>query len=131
MIKGFREFILRGNVVDLAVAVVIGAAFATVVRALVDGFINPLIAAIFGKPDLSGVMAFDINHAHFSIGLILNAILYFLIVAAVIYFVIVMPLNTLAERRKRGVSPEPEAPPEDIILLQEIRDLIAARGGAV
>lgn len=131
MLKGFKEFILRGNVVDLAVAVVIGAAFATVVSALVAGFINPLIAAIFGKPDLSGVMAFDINNAHFSIGLILNALLYFVIVAAVIYFVIVMPLNTLAARRKRGESPEPEAPAEDILLLQEIRDLLRARGGAV
>ena len=131
MIKGFKEFILRGNVVDLAVAVVIGAAFTTVVKALIDGFITPLIAAIFGKTDVTGVGAFKINNAQFSLGLILNAIINFLLVAAAIYFVIVMPLNALAERRKRGVEPEPEAPAEDVLLLQEIRDLIQARGGAV
>jgi large conductance mechanosensitive channel len=131
MIKGFKEFILRGNVVDLAVAVVIGAAFTAVVKALIDGFITPLIAAIFGKTDVTGVGAFEINNAQFSLGLILNAIINFLLVAAAIYFVIVMPLNALAERRKRGVEPEPEAPAEDVLLLQEIRDLIRARGGAV
>jgi large conductance mechanosensitive channel len=131
MIKGFKEFIMRGNVVDLAVAVVIGAAFSAVVKALIDGFITPLIAAIFGKPDLSHVMVFHINHATFSIGLILNAIINFLLVAGAIYFLIVMPLNQLAERRKRGIEPEPEAPAEDVLLLQEIRDLLAARGGAV
>jgi large conductance mechanosensitive channel len=131
MIKGFKEFILRGNVVDLAVAVVIGAAFTAVVKALIDGFITPLIAAIFGKTDVTGVAAFTINNAQFSLGLILNAIINFLLVAAAIYFVIVMPLNALAERRKRGVEPEPEAPAEDVLLLQEIRDLIQARGGAV
>jgi large conductance mechanosensitive channel len=131
MIKGFKEFILRGNVVDLAVAVVIGAAFTAVVKALIDGFITPLIAAIFGKTDVTGVAAFTVNNAQFSLGLILNAIINFLLVAAAIYFVIVMPLNALAERRKRGVEPEPEAPAEDVLLLQEIRDLIQARGGAV
>jgi large conductance mechanosensitive channel len=131
MIKGFKEFILRGNVVDLAVAVVIGAAFTAVVKALIDGFITPLIAAIFGKTDVTGVAAFTINNAQFSLGLILNAIINFLLVAAAIYFIIVMPLNALAERRKRGVEPEPEAPAEDVLLLQEIRDLIQARGGAV
>jgi large conductance mechanosensitive channel len=131
MIKGFKEFILRGNVVDLAVAVVIGAAFSLVVKALIDGFITPLIAAIFGKPDVSGVAAFTINNAQFSFGVILNAIINFLLVAAAIYFVIVMPLNALAERRKRGVEPEPEAPAEDVLLLQEIRDLLKARGGAI
>ncbi len=131
MIKGFKEFILRGNVVDLAVAFVIGAAFSAVVKALIDGFITPLIAAIFGKTDVTGVAAFQINNAQFSLGLILNALINFLLVAAAIYFVIVLPLNALAERRKRGVEPEPEAPAEDVLLLQEIRDLIRARGGAV
>jgi large conductance mechanosensitive channel len=131
MIKGFKEFIMRGNVVDLAVAVVIGAAFSAVVKSLIDGFITPLIAAIFGKPDVSGVAAFTINNAQFSLGVILNAIINFLLVAAAIYFLIVAPLNHLAERRKRGLEPEPEAPAEDILLLQEIRDLLAARGGAV
>lgn len=127
MLTGFKNFIMRGNVIDLAVAVVIGAAFTTVVNALVQGFINPLIAAVFGQPDLSSVWQFEINEAVFSLGLILGAVLNFVLVAAVIYFLIVMPMNRLAERRKTGEEPEPQAPAEDVILLQEIRDLLAAR----
>lgn len=124
---GFKDFISRGNVIELAVAVVIGAAFSAVIKAVVDGFISPLIAAIFGKHDLSGVWTFEINGAKFSIGLILNAVIVFLITAAVIYFLIVLPVNALAARRKRGVEAEPAAPAEDILLLQEIRDLLASR----
>ncbi len=129
MLKGFKDFVLRGNVVDLAVAVVIGAAFSTVITALVDGLINPLIAAVFGSPDLTGVGVFEINGAIFSIGLVLDAIVKFLIIAAAIYFVIVMPMNKLAERRKKGIEPELEAPSEDVLLLTEIRDLLARRPG--
>lgn len=129
MLKGFKEFIMRGNVIDLAVAVVIGAAFTGIVNALVKGLINPLIAAIFGKADISGVWNFTINHAEFSIGLILQATLNFLCVAAAIYFLIVMPLNKLAERRRRGLEPEPEtiALTTDQELLTEIRDLLRVR----
>lgn len=127
MLKGFKDFVLRGNVVDLAVAVVIGAAFGTVVTALVDGLINPLIAAVFGSPDLTGVGVFEVNEAIFSVGLVLDAIVKFLIIAAAIYFVIVMPMNKLAERRKKGMELEPEAPAEDVLLLTEIRDLLARR----
>ena len=127
MLKGFKEFILRGNVVDLAVAVVIGAAFGAVIKAVVDGLINPLIAAIFGKPDISGVWAFTINDAQFSIGLILQAALNFLFVAAAVYFVIVMPLNKLAARRARGQEPEPDPLTTDQELLTEIRDLLRSR----
>ncbi|MFF0343395.1 large conductance mechanosensitive channel protein MscL [Kribbella sp. NPDC004875] len=129
MLKGFKEFIMRGNVVDLAVAVVIGAAFGKIVTALVDGLINPLVAAIFGKTDISKVWSFKINGATFSIGLILDAALNFLFVAAAVYFFIVMPLNKLAERRKRGQEPEPETTPltTDQELLSEIRDLLRAR----
>ena len=127
MLKGFRDFIARGNVVDLAVAVVIGAAFGKIVTALVDGLINPLIAAIFGKTNLAGVWAFEINKAKFSIGLILDAALNFLFVAAAIYFFIVMPLNKLAERRKRGQEPEPDPLTTDQELLTEIRDLLRSR----
>ena len=114
---------MRGNVVDLAVAVVIGAAFGAVVTSLVDGLITPIIAAIFGKASLTGVGNFTINDAQFSIGLILDAIFRFLAVAAAIYFLIVMPLNKLAERRKRGEAAidEPTGPTE-IELLTEIRD---------
>jgi large conductance mechanosensitive channel len=127
MLKGFKEFIMRGNVVDLAVAVVIGAAFGRIVTALVNGLINPLVAAIFGKPDLTGVGNFTINGAEFSIGLILQELINFLFVAAAIYFVIVMPLNHLNERRKRGLEPEPEPLTTDQELLTEIRDALRAR----
>jgi large conductance mechanosensitive channel len=125
MIKEFREFILRGNVVDLAVAVVIGAAFGAVVAAFVADIVTPLIAAIGGKPDFAA-LSFTINGSTFRYGHLLNAIVSFLIIAAVIFFVVVRPLNMLAERRKRGEEPEPEAQPEDIILLTEIRDLLAS-----
>ena len=127
MLAGFKNFILRGNVVDLAVAVVIGAAFTMVVAALVDGLINPLIAAIAGQQDLSQVWMFEVNGAIFSIGLILGAIINFLLVAATIYFLVVMPMNHLAARRKAGIEEEPPAPAEDVLLLQEIRDLLAER----
>jgi len=127
MLKGFKEFVMRGNVVDLAVAVVIGAAFTKIVGALVDGLINPLIAAIFGKTDISGVWNFTVNDAKFSIGLILQAALNFLFVAAAVYFFIVMPLNKLAERRARGQEPEPDPLTTEQELLTEIRDLLRTR----
>jgi large conductance mechanosensitive channel len=123
MLKEFREFIMRGNVVDLAVAVVIGAAFGAVVASLVADIFTPLIAAIFGQPDFSA-LSFTINGSKFSYGNFLNALFAFLTVSAVIFFVVVKPLNTLAARRKR-VAPEPEAPTDDVRLLTEIRDLLA------
>jgi large conductance mechanosensitive channel len=124
MFKEFREFVLRGNVVDLAVAVVIGAAFGAVVTAFVADFVTPLIAAIGGKPDFSR-LAFRINDSTFRYGHFINAVISFLIIAAVIFFVVVKPLNALAARRKANIEPEPEAPAEDIILLTDIRDLLA------
>ena len=124
MIKGFKDFIMRGNVVDLAVAVVIGAAFAGVVSALVEGVITPIVAALFGQPSLAGVWTFSINNAVFSIGLVLQAVFNFLAVAAAIYFLVVVPMNALAARRSRGEEPAPAAPAEDIVLLTEIRDLL-------
>jgi large conductance mechanosensitive channel len=127
MLKGFKEFIMRGNVVDLAVAVVIGAAFGTIVTAIVNNLINPLIAAIFGKPDISKALTFHVNGALFSIGAILQAALNFLFIAAAVYFFIVMPLNKLAERRARGQEPEPTPLTTDQELLTEIRDLLRAR----
>ena len=126
MIKGFKEFLLRGNVLDLAVAVVIGAAFTVVINSVVNGLLNPLIAAIFGKPDLNNVMVFTVNNAKFSIGLILTALINFVLVAAAIYFLIVLPVNALNRRRRRGV-PDPEVPPSEADLLAEIRDLLAAQ----
>jgi large conductance mechanosensitive channel len=129
MLKGFRDFITRGNVIDLAVAVVIGAAFTTVVNAIAGNLINPLIAAIFGQPDLSSVGVFTINDAVFSIGAVLNAVLNFLLIAAAIYFFVIVPINALNERRRRTeVTPEHEAAPSDeSLLLAEIRDLLRGR----
>jgi large conductance mechanosensitive channel len=102
MLKEFRDFVLRGNVVELAIAVVIGAAFGAVVTAFVASFITPLIAAIGGKPDFSS-LAFTINGSRFTYGSFFNALLSFLIIAAVIFFFVVRPLNTLMARLK----PEP------------------------
>jgi len=128
MIKGFKEFITRGNVVDLAVAVVIGAAFGKVITAVVDGVITPLIAAVFGKPNLASVGNFEINGAHFSFGIVLDALFTFLATAAAIYFFVILPLNTLAARRARN-EPAPEAAgPTEIELLTEIRDALQAEG---
>lgn len=127
MIKGFKDFILRGNVIDLAVAVVVGAAFGAIITSLVDNIINPLIAAIFGQPDITGVGSFTINGASFSIGAVLQAILNFLFVAIAVYFVLVMPMNRLTHLRKSGEEEPPEAPSEEVLLLTQIRDLL---GGA-
>jgi large conductance mechanosensitive channel len=124
MLKEFRNFILRGNAIDLAVAVVIGAAFGAVVTAFVADFVTPLIAALGGKPDFAR-LTFRINDSTFRYGHFINAVISFLIIAAVIFFVVVKPLNALAARRKRGEEPEPEAQPEDIALLTDIRDLLA------
>ena len=127
MLKGFRDFVLRGNVIDLAVAVVIGAAFGTIITALVENIINPLIAAIVGKPNITQVGNFVINGANFSIGAVLQAILNFLFVAAAVYFVLVAPMNKLAAMRKQGEEAEPESPSEEVLILMQIRDLL---GGA-
>jgi large conductance mechanosensitive channel len=127
MLKGFREFVLRGNVIDLAVAVVIGAAFTLVINAVVQWLITPLIAAIFGKPNLDDVMTFTINGAEFSIGAVLTALINFLLVVAAVYFVLIVPMNKLREMRASGEEEEPEAPAEDILVLQEIRDLLRDR----
>ena len=104
--KGFKQFILRGNVLDLAVAVVMGAAFGAVVTALVKDLITPIIAAIVGKPDFSNI-SFEINSSKFLIGDFINAVLSFFLIAAAVYFLIVLPMNTLLARLKRG-----EAPPD-------------------
>ncbi len=99
LLQEFKEFILRGNVVSLAVAVIIGAAFTDIVNNVSAAIIMPIIAAVGGKPDFSEI-GFTINNSYFSIGLLLNAIINFLIVAAVVFFVIVKPMNALLERSK-------------------------------
>lgn len=115
MLKGFGQFIMRGNVVDLAVAVVIGAAFGAVVTALVKDLITPLIAAIAGKPDFSTI-AFEINNSKFMIGDFLNAIVSFILIAAAIYFFVVAPLNAMTKRfgPKADASPAIKECPECI-----------------
>jgi large conductance mechanosensitive channel len=132
VLKGFKDFIMRGNVVDLAVAVVIGAAFSAVVNALVKDIITPIIGAIGGKPDF-GKLTFTIHKSQFLYGDFLNFLISFLIVAAAIYFLVVLPLNKLAEIRARrlseGTVAEPEAKAEDIVLLEQIRDLLSAQQG--
>jgi large conductance mechanosensitive channel len=104
--SGFKQFILRGNVVDLAVAVVIAAAFGAVVTALVADIITPLIAAIGGKPDFSA-LSFTINNSHFLYGAFLNAVIAFLILAAIVYYLIVLPYSTLMARFKTEPTDAP------------------------
>ena len=104
MFKGFKAFLMRGNVVDLAVAVVIGGAFGAVVSSFVADVFNPLLAAIVGKPDFSALML-EVNGSHVKYGLFLNALIAFILVAAAIYFFVVAPMNALDERKKRGEAP--------------------------
>lgn len=107
MFKGFREFILRGNVIDLAVAVVIGAAFGAVVTAFVANILTPLIAAIVGKPDFSALVA-HLNGSEIKYGLFLNALISFLLIAGAVYYTMVAPMNAWKERQARGqAAPQP------------------------
>ena len=104
MLKGFRDFVLRGNVIDLAVAVILGAAFNAIVTSLVGDVLNPLIAATVGKPDFSSVVL-HVGGGQIKVGNFFNAVVSFLIVAFVVYFAIVVPTNTLLARLKRGEAP--------------------------
>ena len=125
LITEFKTFLLRGNVIDLAVAVVLGAAFGAVVTSFVTNIITPFIAMIFGEPDLS-YLDFTINDAVFSYGVFLNSLISFISIAAAVFFFVVKPVNMITERRKKGEEP-PEETPEDIQLLREIRDALRAR----
>ncbi len=125
--KEFRDFITRGNVIDLAVAVVIGLAFTAVINAVVSGLITPLIGMIGGNDyrDLD----FTINGSTFEYGLVINAIIQFLLIAAAVFFLIVKPINVINERRRRGEGPEPAELSDEAALLTEIRDLLRNRSG--
>ena len=125
MFQGFKDFIMRGNVVDLAVGIVIGAAFTTVVTAFTKGFIQPLIQLIGGGKGLHPG-TWHVRNVEFDYSSFINAIITFLITAAVLYFLVVYPLNMLAERRRRGEEPPPAAPSEEIVLLTQIRDALVA-----
>lgn len=121
MLKGFRDFVLRGNVVDLAVGVVIGASFGALVTALVKDILTPLIAAIFTQPDFSQ-LTFTLNGSKFMYGEFINAVIAFLIAAGTIYFFVVLPMNKLLTRFKKD---EPAAGPSSTDkLLMEIRDTL-------
>jgi large conductance mechanosensitive channel len=125
MLKEFRAFLLRGNIVELAVAFVIGVAFAAVVTAFVADIITPIIAAIFGKPDFSG-LTFTINGSVFRYGSFLNAVISFVAIAAAVFFFVVKPMDMIAARRRAGTE---EAPPpsEEVVLLTQIRDALTTR----
>jgi large conductance mechanosensitive channel len=135
MLKGFKDFVMRGNVVDLAVGIVIGAAFTAVVTQLTKSFFEPLIRLI-GGGELAGTWKVR-DDVVFDWAAFINAVIAFLITAAALYFLVVLPINKLAERRRRGEEPPPEAPTEEVKLLTEIRDALVAggvpgqRGGAL
>ncbi|MGB9835602.1 MAG: large conductance mechanosensitive channel protein MscL [Candidatus Saccharicenans sp.] len=127
MLKGFKAFIMRGNVVDLAVAVIIGAAFNQIVNSMVGDVLTPLIGAIFGRPDFSGIVLGPVL-----LGKFINAVVNFLIVAATIYFAVVVPMKKIQERLDRkkaaeeAAAPAP-APSEEVRLLSEILETLKSR----
>ena len=141
MFEGFKKFIARGNMIDMAVGVVMGGAVTTVVNSIVNSVINPFIAMIFGKPNMDGLLAITFNGATVSFGAMLGAILNFLIIAAAVYFCILVPINKfrdmteallaktkLAEQKKadeEAASAEPTAEEQTVLLLQQIRDELA------
>jgi large conductance mechanosensitive channel len=102
--KGFKQFLLRGNVVDLAVGVVIGAAFGAVITAFVKDLLTPLIAALFGKPDFSA-LAFEVNGSKFLYGDFINAVIAFVLIAAAVYYLVVLPVNALVQRSRKAPAP--------------------------
>src|SRR5690554_5134536 len=138
MLKGFKEFIMRGNVIDLAVAVVIGAAFTAIVNTLVEGLLNPALGALFRADNLKSAWIVEIPSlaggppAELMFGAVVAAIIQFLLVAAAVYFALVLPVNKLKERaeaRREAGQPKPEDPITELDLLTEIRDLLARTEG--
>ncbi|MEW2383686.1 large conductance mechanosensitive channel protein MscL [Micromonospora sp. NPDC047707] len=128
MLKGFKDFIMRGNVVDLAVGVVIGAAFTGLVTAFTNSFLKPIIKLVGGGEDqFAG--AWEISKGNLmDWAAFVNAVITFVLTAAVLYFLVVFPMNKLAERRQRGEEPPPAAPSEEVKLLTEIRDALVTAG---
>ncbi|MBX3098552.1 MAG: large conductance mechanosensitive channel protein MscL [Salinibacterium sp.] len=141
MFKGFKQFILRGNVIDLAVAVVIGAAFTNVVNALVNSVFNPALGALFNAATLAEALPVTIpttsgDTATMYFGAIIGAVIQFLLVALVVYFAIIVPINYLSKlsfhqhEAEAAAQDETPAPPTELELLTEIRDLLAKRDAA-
>lgn len=125
MLSDFKAFLMRGNVVDLAVAVVIGAAFTAIVTAISTGLITPLVGMVVGK-DFTN-MTFTVNDSTFNYGIVIDAVIRFVSVAAVVFFLVVKPMQALAARRAAGEEPEPAPASDEAVLLAEIRDLLANR----
>ncbi|THE18960.1 large conductance mechanosensitive channel protein MscL [Kocuria rosea] len=129
MLKGFKEFIMKGNVLDLAVAVIIGAAFAQVVNALVESVLMPAISALVGSPNFDSFAMITLNGNDIRFGVLLTALVNFLLVAAAVYFAIVLPMNKMIEARNRrlGIAPADEEVDPQVQLLTEIRDALKQR----
>ncbi len=126
MISEFKTFLMRGNIVDLAVAVVIGAAFGVVVTSLVENILMPIVAMIIGKPDFSA-LSFTINDAQFFYGKFLNDVISFVAVAAAVFFFVVKPMSAIMARRAKDEEPAAPAGPTQEELLADIRDLLRAK----
>lgn len=124
MLKEFKDFAFKGNIIDLAVAFIIGSAFALLVASLVANLILPIVAMLIGKPDFSG-LSFTINDAEFRYGAFLTSLVTFVSTAAAVFFFVVKPMNAM---KARGGAGEEEAAPDEISLLTEIRDTLKARG---
>jgi large conductance mechanosensitive channel len=123
LIKEFRDFLMRGNIIELAVAVIMASAFTPVITALVEGVFTPFLAAIFGKPNFDTV-GFDVGDSRVLIGLFITALINFVLIAAGVFFFIVKPLNVIRDRQKKGEE-APAEPSDDVKLLSEIRDILA------
>ncbi|HLT11114.1 MAG TPA: large conductance mechanosensitive channel protein MscL [Micromonosporaceae bacterium] len=129
-LQGFKDFIMRGNVVDLAVGIVIGASFTALVESFTTAFIEPLLNAVGANEGIAdeNLGTFLFLGVRWPWATFVNGLVTFLITAAVLYFLVVLPMNKLAERRKKGEEPEPQAPSEEVILLTEIRDALVNGG---
>ncbi|MCU0301376.1 MAG: large conductance mechanosensitive channel protein MscL [Candidatus Nanopelagicales bacterium] len=131
LVQGFKEFVMRGNVIDLAVAVVVGTAFAAVVKSVVDNLVNPAVAALGGDNAIGlGFQITDNPNTFVNVGAVISALITFLLTMLVVYFVFVVPMNKARSLSRK--EPEAEDVPDDVLLLREIRDLLAnQRGGAI
>jgi large conductance mechanosensitive channel len=121
LVQGFKEFVMRGNVIDLAVAVVVGGAFAALVKSFADNIINPVIAALGGADEIG--LGFSVNGQFVNLGAVITALFTFVITMAVVYFVFVLPMNKARAMAK--ITPKAAETPADVVLLTEIRDLLA------
>lgn len=126
MFAEFKAFVMKGNVVDLAVAVIMGAAFGAVITSLVKDVFTPLIAAAVGQPDFGG-LAWNVGGSAIMYGAFLNALIAFILVAAAVFFFLVKPMTMMVERMNRNQTAPPAVTPEDVELLREIRDLLKVR----